>query len=440
MTPSTTRNLFFSVLSDTEKSIDLFVNKPGADMTRHRCCGFTDTVLTTLSLSMERTNTELFNYFSVKKRHIPSKSALTQQRQKLSSTLFPHILKEFNRVAPFTKTFNGYHLLAVDGSDLNLPTDKNDTVYRVKQARSDNYYYQMHINALYDICENRYHSIKIQPRPEMNEYAAFLEMVDEGAFSENTIFIADRGYCSLNSIARLSAKNKLFLIRAKAPESGGSFLHGIINANVPCDRTVSIAVSRSKKRTKAAQHDAVKLIRNDRHFELISHGDLDSVCVLKLRCTCIELSDGNYEYLVSNLPVSDFSTSDLKELYWKRWTIESSFRHLKYALSLSFLHSLKRELIIQEVYAKVILYNFTSLIHAYAQASRELLGRNARNKNKSTVSFDDAVPISKALLKNKIKNDIIKTLLLRHLTELRVGVPSGRHVRSQTVNSLNNRA
>lgn len=45
---------------------------------------------------------------------------------------------------------------------INLPTDKNDDVYRIKQARSDNYFYQMHINALFDICENRYLSVVTQ--------------------------------------------------------------------------------------------------------------------------------------------------------------------------------------------------------------------------------------------------------------------------------------
>ena len=42
------------------------------------------------------------------------------------------------------------------------------------------------------------------------------------------------------------------------------------------------------------------------------------------------------EYLISNLPADIFSPEDLRELYWKRWSIEASFRSLKYALSLVF--------------------------------------------------------------------------------------------------------
>jgi len=440
MTPATTRSLFYSVLAEAEQNIDKFVNKPGVDMTRHRSCSFTDTVLSTITLSMGRTNTELFNFFSMKKQHIPSKSSYSQQRQKINPMLFPYILNRFNESATFNKTFKGFHLLAVDGTDLNIPTDRNDTIYRIKQARSDRFYYQMHINALYDICENRYMSLIIQPRPEMNEHAAFLQLVKERDFFENTIFIADRGFCSLNTIANLYSQNKLFLIRSKSPDSPASFLRNMLEAGNPCDRVASVAVTRCKKNCKKISCDVVKCIRKDRRFDLISPDDDTAIYHMDLRCTCIELTAGNYEYLFSNLPMDLFSADDLKALYWKRWAIETSFRSLKYALSLSSLHSVKRELIIQEIYAKVILYNFVSLIHAYAQQSKELLERNARNRYKSNVSFDDAVPVCRSFLLKKMKNDIIKTLLLRHLTEIRMVCPPTRQVRSQTVKPLNNRA
>ena len=50
---------------------------------------------------------------------------------------------------------------------------------------------------------------------------------------------------------------------------------------------------------------------------------------------------------------------EIKELYHKRWGIETSFRELKYAIGLSALHSKKRESIKQEIYARLLLYNFS---------------------------------------------------------------------------------
>ena len=53
---------------------------------------------------------------------------------------------------------------------------------------------------------------------------------------------------------------------------------------------------------------------------------------------------------------------DIKELYPLRWEIETSYRELKYHLDLNTLHSKKRVLIEQEIYAKLILYNFCSRV------------------------------------------------------------------------------
>ena len=440
MIPSTVRNLFFTTLSDTEANIKDYVNNPGSDMTRHRYCDFKNTILATLSFSMNRSNTELLNYFGFNSKHIPSKSAFTQQRKKFKSNLYPHLLSAFNKAASLTKTFKGFHLVAVDGSDINLPTDKNDTVYRVKQARSDNYYYQMHLNALYDICENRFISAVTQPRPQMNENAAFCQLISECDMPKNTIFIADRGYITLNTLAHLLDNNHYFLIRAKAPTTSSSMTKDLMEPNIPSDKYIKVDISRSMKNRRESQADVFKKISPNRKFDYISVDDKKSIYTMNLRCTCIKLDEDSYEYLISNLPFESFTSEELKALYWKRWSIETSFRSLKYALSLVYLHSVNRELIIQEIFAKMILYNITSLIHAYAQNSKELLERNRKKKHQYKVSFDDAVPIAKALLRKPCKNSIIKALLLRHLTAISVIVTSPRQLRSQTVKPLNNRA
>lgn len=70
----------------------------------------------------------------------------------------------------------------------------------------------------------------------------------------------------------------------------------------------------------------------------------------------------------------------------------------------------------------------------------EKLKRNRANKRKYKVSFDDAVPIAKKLLKQHIKNDKVKALLLGHLTTVDVKVWPARRMQSQTVKPLNNRA
>lgn len=49
-------------------------------------------------------------------------------------------------------------------------------------------------------------------------------------------------------------------------------------------------------------------------------------------------------------------------MYAMRWGIETSFRELKYSVTLLHLHSKKVDFIYQEVFAKLIMYNFYQMI------------------------------------------------------------------------------
>jgi hypothetical protein len=51
-----------------------------------------------------------------------------------------------------------------------------------------------------------------------------------------------------------------------------------------------------------------------------------------------------------------------------RWGIETSFRFLKVTLGAEHFHSRKRELVIQEVWSRMILYNFCMEITNHAEA------------------------------------------------------------------------
>ena len=436
--PSTIKSKLFNIISDAEAHIDEFVLNPGKDMTRHRDCTFSDTILTIMNFSMNRLNTELFHFFADKSKSIPSKSALCQQRKKLNGKLFPHLMKSFYDAFPTSNKYKGYTLIAVDGTDINLPTDRKDEIYRVKQARSDNYFFQMHLNVLYNICDNRFHSIITQPRPQMNEQAAFCQLVDKGDFDEKTIFIADRGYVSLNTLAHLTERKKLFLIRAKKPETTASLLYKLIYTEHETDQSITVSVTRSKRNINKYKLSCYKIVRKSRVFEPIPVGDYDTVYRLPLRVVCIQLDSGTYEYLITNLPADKFTASDLKTLYHMRWNIETSFRNLKYALALVYLHSVNRDFIIQEIYAKLILYNFASLLHRYAEKAKR--APKGKNKYSYKISFIDTVPVAQMLLKRKISNKIIKALLLKHMTAIRDKVSWPRSVRSQSVKPLNSRA
>ena len=75
-----------------------------------------------------------------------------------------------------------------------------------------------------------------------------------------------------------------------------------------------------------------------------------------------KITEDTYECIVTNLDKDEFSMLDIKELYHLRWEIETSYRELKYDLDLNTLHSKKQNLIEQEIYAKILLYNLCSRV------------------------------------------------------------------------------
>lgn len=101
------------------------------------------------------------------------------------------------------KNYKGYRLLACDGSDLGIfhnPKD-TDTYYKARTAGKG--YNQLHLNVLYDLCENRYTDILIQSMCKENESQAMTQMVDLCQGQKKTIFIADRGYETYNIFAHI---------------------------------------------------------------------------------------------------------------------------------------------------------------------------------------------------------------------------------------------
>jgi IS4 transposase len=72
--------------------------------------------------------------------------------------------------------------------------------------------------------------------------------------------------------------------------------------------------------------------------------------------------------LLTNLPETEFPTSDLKELYHLRWGVETAFRQLKYDDCLSFSNTRKKVAAIGEIILSLIFHNMcVSVMIAFAR-------------------------------------------------------------------------
>ena len=100
------------------------------------------------------------------------------------------------------------------------------------------------------------------------------------------------------------------------------------------------------------------------------------------RIVRFKITDDTYECIITNLDREEFSMDDIKELYNKYWGIEISFGQVKYALGLNALHSKKRKLIQQEIYARLLLCNFCQRI-----VQKVKIPKNDKRKYKYQVNF-----------------------------------------------------
>ena len=121
-----------------------------------------------------------------------------------------------------------------------------------------------------------------------------------------------------------------------------------------------------------------------------------------------------------------FSVKDLKELYHLRWRIKTSFRELKYNIGVSNLHTVKDEFIIQEIWAKLTMYNFTMSI-----ALSVVLPQMKNRKYAYVVDRSMAITICLRFFKGigGIDCDNIVAFILQYLQPIRPGRKDARRLR-----------
>ena len=151
---------------------------------------------------------------------------------------------------------------------------------------------------------------------------------------------------------------------------------------------------------------------------------------LSFRVVRFQLTEDTYEVLLTNLTEDEFSVPELKELYAMRWGIETSFRDLKYTLALSYFHSKKTENILQEIFARLTMYNFAELITSHVVVKQK------NRKHSYRINFAAAVHICRNFFLKNISPSDVEALLLMHLLPVRHRSTNLRKVSSKSAPSF----
>ena len=108
-------------------------------------------------------------YFNLHK-DAPSVSAFIQQRNKIKYEAFEHLFKNFTESIKEQVLYKGYRLLAVDGSDIHVPTNDKEKDSFYIGAKNQKSYNLIHLNALYDLQRKVYVDAITQGHHKENEH------------------------------------------------------------------------------------------------------------------------------------------------------------------------------------------------------------------------------------------------------------------------------
>ena len=154
---------------------------------------------------------------------------------------------------------------------------------------------------------------------------------------------------------------------------------------------------------------------------------------MKMRIVRFPISENTYECIITNLPPDTFPAEAVKELYHMRWGIETSFRELKYAIGLTYFHSKKVEYIKQEIWARMILYNFCEIITA-----KVAIRQKGNRKHIYQLNYTRAIRICChfiSLKEEKAPPDV-EYLISHELLPVRTGRTDPRKVKPQSAVSF----
>lgn len=378
-----------------------YVRNPSVDFTRSRKIAFATLLRLLLSMGGNSLNKELYDYFKPTGIETPTASAFVQQRNKLKPEACEHLFREFVKAYDDGLMLDGYRILAADSTVLTYDGYETDDTYRPKSCGWN----QFQLHTLYDVLNKVYVDALIEPRTGQNEPKAAREMAARCQLSGKKLILCDRGYGGFNFIEHLNrTPDTDFLIRIK--DNLWRELQEIPMTDIDTSITVNLITTTSREDRKLFASGKARHVnlKRTRRGKTTINWDFESPFEMKIRIVRFSIGENSFETIATSLPKDKFPLSRIRKLYRLRWGIETSFRELKYAVGLTSFHSKKRKFIIQEVFARLVMYNFCQRIIMSA------VSRRKRKKWEWQANFTMGIHICRDLFRCRGSPDIERKL------------------------------
>lgn len=409
--------------------------KNAKSFSRNRKSSANDIILYNLNNRGYSTKMELYDFNKLTNRLDISAPGLLKQRMNLREEIFKELNKEslvdFYKLFPKeVKTYKDYVLLGIDGSDCEVPNTKETRErYKAVKSQNDSKVARIKLSNCYDLL-NKYVIDTEVERYKYSERSLALQHAEYSKFIKadfNTMFIMDRGYCSLGFLYELDKKNDKFLCRLDK-KSFKDERSNMIND----DEIVEILYESNRVNGfKKASEELYNLYKNGK--------------TISFRIVNIELSTGEIETLITNLNADDFSSNDLYKLYGMRWGSETNYHELKQSMKVEAISSSFDCIIKQEIYATMMVYNLITSITNDLEDEID----QTKYKNKQKINFNMAVGFAKRFLiqifleddddkKSELSNELFNNML-DNIVPIRPGRSHKRETKPFNKHSINKR-
>ena len=352
---------FISIVSENSDILEKFSIKKGS-FTRERKLPFGRLVLLIAKLCKKTLGLELDKFFEELNLETRcSVSAFSQQRMKLDSLFYEiwnKLLYEsfYHYYGLSIKRWKSYRLVAGDGSSISLINKPVIEKYFGGQSNQSGTFVQAKAYYCYDVLNELILQSRIEPY-RFGELNMAYSSIDD--LEEDMLMIYDRNFCNFKMVALHTWQEKeiKFVIRAKETQNIiKTFIAGGAQSEIVYLRTTPAAIKGLYKCGYIVNKDTL----------------------LKIRLVRVEL-DHSVEVLMTNLWEEEgYQSSEFKELYFKRWGVETNISVQKNILQLESFSGLTPLSIKQDFYATVFITN----LHAILIKDAQQIIDNKQTKNK----------------------------------------------------------
>ena len=124
--PNDIKNILDCAVKNVETNINYYCLAPDKDFTRVRKLPFSTLFNFLMQLSSKSMNSNICDYFN-NPIEMPSPAAVCQRRKLLYPDALRRVMRLFTDGMNCTRTYNVYHMIACDGTDVNIPYNPKDS-------------------------------------------------------------------------------------------------------------------------------------------------------------------------------------------------------------------------------------------------------------------------------------------------------------------------